>query len=489
MSRPDDYAKLATPDALRIEDRCKLSQMFEHARNLKDATSILGSYWKGAGKKPDLNGLPMPLAADVLLRIGVLTGLLDGDVGVPANDTQTAESIINEALSLYVHLDLTSKVAEARAELAVCYWRKRRHDDARTLLLSALDLIKHDGELKAQTVLRLAGVEVGAGQASAGLTLLESSQNLFKSIDDLGLTGGYYTNVVAALLLLAELESNQTSQAFEAHIDRIFIQCAVAKSFFERTESKSGIGMITNNLAYAYFFKRHYVEALEHLDEAYEIFVSLGQRSMLAHVDEMRARVFLAQDNPRDAELYALSSVTAMEEGGEQWNLPTALITRGRALARLDRVIEAIACFGRALKCAEQAGNLEAVKQAEAARLQETGRRKADDKFPYEDAPCQTKVLPFRSKRMPLNPIIITVPDNTLVSKDIQKGDKLELSPVQEFKDGDVALVESSDGRLLALAYHEGDAAIRLEWSYGIIEPRRYKKGRYKILGVLLSVK
>ena len=489
MHRLDGSTSLATPDTSRILERCKLSQVYERAGNFSEATAVLGNLWKGVGLKPDLSGLPLHVAAEVLLRVGTLTGWLGGDCKQP-NGNQSAESIIKEALSLYDSLRLTPKAAEARAELAVCCWRRRQNDLARDLLMSALGMVGDDDNLKAWTVMRLAGVEAAAGRADQGLALLDSSRELFKAVNDFSLTAKMYGSLVASLLLLIESIPNPNNSAsFEQHIDRVFVECEGARIFYEQAGSTSGIAETMNSLGYAYFLKGRFDKALEHLDAAYETFASLGSRSMLAHVDETRARVFLAQDNPREAELYALASVTAMEAGGEQWNLPAALITRGRALARLNRTIEAIACFDRALKCAEQAGNLEAVKQAKAARLEEIGGRKPDDKSYDRDASCEPKVLPFRNKRMPLNPIIITVPDSTLVGKDILKGDKLELTPIQDFKDGDVALIESPDGCLLAMVYHEEGDTIRLEWSYDIIEPRRYKKDRYNILGVLTSLK
>ena len=58
----------------RAQLRCKLAAQLEHAGNYEAAQDALGELWQGLGKRPNLERLDQRTAADVLLRIGALTG-------------------------------------------------------------------------------------------------------------------------------------------------------------------------------------------------------------------------------------------------------------------------------------------------------------------------------------------------------------------------------------------------------------------------------
>jgi hypothetical protein len=64
-----------TPDE-RAQRRCELAKQLELLGNYDGASEAMGELWEGIGERPVLDGLESHTAAEVLLRVGSLTGWL-----------------------------------------------------------------------------------------------------------------------------------------------------------------------------------------------------------------------------------------------------------------------------------------------------------------------------------------------------------------------------------------------------------------------------
>ena len=58
----------------RAELCCDIARDFENKGEYEEARKVLSGYWRRIGEKPKLSGLEESTAAEVLLRVGVLTG-------------------------------------------------------------------------------------------------------------------------------------------------------------------------------------------------------------------------------------------------------------------------------------------------------------------------------------------------------------------------------------------------------------------------------
>jgi DNA-binding NtrC family response regulator len=101
--------------------------------------------------------------------------------------------------------------------------------------------------------------------------------------------------------------------------------------------------------------------------------VRLKDAGTVAHVDETRANVFLRQGRIREAEEAARAAVLNQERTGRTAFLAEALITHGRALARLQRYGAALFTFRRAFDLSEQTGNTNQAADAALAAFEEIG--------------------------------------------------------------------------------------------------------------------
>src|SRR5262249_36329902 len=142
------------------------------------------------------------------------------------------------------------------------------------------------------------------------------------------------------------------------YVDRALIEYTAASYHFEQAEHRCFLAYVENNLGMLYFRINQCDEAHAHLDRARRIFQSLKDVGCVAQVDETRACVFLEQGRIAEAELVARSAVINEEKSGRHALVAEALITHGKALARLERYGASLSAFRRAIELAEQTGSL-----------------------------------------------------------------------------------------------------------------------------------
>jgi hypothetical protein len=86
--------------------------------------------WRGVGERPDTRQLLPNVAAEVLLCTGILTGWI-GSRNKIKDAQEIAKNLITESISYYESQNEIKKVAQARTEIAYCYWREGEVNEAR----------------------------------------------------------------------------------------------------------------------------------------------------------------------------------------------------------------------------------------------------------------------------------------------------------------------------------------------------------------------
>ncbi len=350
----------------RAQLSCELAKELEYKGEYEEARKVLRGLWSDIGERPNLEGLDQISAAEVLMRAGVLTGIL-GSKNQIAGAHETAKDLITESLAIFEAIPYPKKIDEARTELALCYWRTGEYNEARDLLKETLERLTTDSELKAKAVLRLAIVEHETGRVIPALRLLRKQASLFEKIRNHTVKGGYH------VVLGNVLENLWESEKQIEYMDRALVEYAAASYHFEEAQHKCYRANVEINLGFLYYKINRCKEAHEHLDKARRVHASLKDRVAVAEVDETRACVFLKENRYAEAERVAFASVRALEKGQRQSQLAEALITHGRALARLGRYGESFSSFRRAIALAEDTGNLSRAADGALAAFQEIG--------------------------------------------------------------------------------------------------------------------
>ena len=210
----------------------------------------------------------------------------------------------------------------------------------------------------------MAIVERTAPNYSKALRILTENASLFEAINNHTLKGSYHVTLGTVLENLWESKNRD-------YVDRALIEYAAASYHFEQAGHRGYLASVENNLGFLYFKINRCEQAHEHLDHARRILVSLKDFGTIAQVDETRARVFLKQGRIIESERAARAAVRSLEKSGRHALLAEALITHGRALARLKRYGASLGAFRRSADLSALIGNTDRAAEAALAAFQE----------------------------------------------------------------------------------------------------------------------
>lgn len=356
--------------------RCRAAADLIHTGRYEAAREALGDLWRGAGARPNLEGLGEATAAEVLLQCGSLTGCLGTSKRVEGAQ-DAAKDLISEALRLFEARGLRTKVAEAEHELGVCYWRAGAFDEARLILQQAARRLgEDDAELKAKVLTRSTLVEISAGRYHDALKILDEAEPVFGAASD-ALKGRWHGQRGVVLRRLGAAEER------EDYYDRAIMEYTAAVIHFERAQHERYCGNAENNLAFLLNKLGRHEEAHRHLDRAQRIFTRLGDAGSVAQVRETRARVFLAEKKYKKAADAVRGAVGALEKAGESALLADALAVQATVEARLGNHYLSLPTFRRAVKVAESAGALESAGLAALSLIEEHGSTRLSEEEVY----------------------------------------------------------------------------------------------------------
>jgi tetratricopeptide (TPR) repeat protein len=307
--------------------------------------------WKGLGQRPDTAGLHPSIVPDVLLCVGVLTGWIGSRNEIKEADGW-ARDLISEAITYYESVGDLRKVAEARTELAYCYWREGSFDEARINFIEALQRLTTEGKTRANAILGLAVVEWSSSRNQEALKILTTNAPLFKKLTHHTMKGFYHNTLAQVLQTLVTPEKKTTQlRKVVGEYEQADYQFKLAHNSVFRALVKNNLGIVLRDLS-------RYREAQEYLDQARRLVASVRDKVRTAQIDQARAEVMIDQRRFSEAEKVARTAATSFQKTGRQCLLAEALTVRGIALARLRRKEEAQFTFQRAIEIAQQVNAL-----------------------------------------------------------------------------------------------------------------------------------
>ncbi len=485
----------------RAQLSCRIAKQLEKAGEYEAAREALGEFWPQRNGQPQVEGLDDPTKAEVLLRVGALAGWLGG-----ANQTEgsqeNAKNLITQSMEIFEGLGQSEKAAEARGDLALCYWREGSYDEARIQLENALALLgNEDSELRAVLLIRAGVIEERTQRLQAALSFYNEAAPLVERSEDHALKGSFHIEFGLVFRQLAAPENR------EDYLDRALIEYAAASFHFEQAGNERYVARVENNLGYLFFTIKRYKDAHSHLDRAHHLFIKLKDVGTAAQVDDTRARTLLAQGHVSEAERLVRSAVRVLERGDQQAVLAEALSTHGVALARLGNHPRAKTVLERAIEVAETTGDPEGAGRAKLSIIEELG-----EKLPAKDlvAVYRSAIELLRNSQDPATgKRLITCADkllDTLARLESEDRESREqnwegFSFKQHVRDGERAVIERAlrdaggsvtrAARLLGFRHHQSlislinsrhkelltaRSAVRKRRRHIFSEPRKIKK-------------
>jgi tetratricopeptide (TPR) repeat protein len=327
---------------------CQAALELRDKGDYEGALEVMRPFWKRLGERPQSEGLQQSVAVEVLLCVGILTDWIGSTSDI--KHEETAKNLISEAITFYESIGDLKKVAEARADLAYCYWREGGLDEARIMLTEALQRLTTEGNTRARALLRLAIVEWSAARYSDALRILTDNASLFKKITNHAITGGYHSQLAMVYDCLATFERRND------YIERAIDEYEIADQEFKEARNTVYRADVKNNLAFLLYRFGRFQAAYEYLDHARRLAINAKDKTRVAQIDETRAQVLIAENKFEKAESVARSAVSVLEKSGQQCLLADALITQGIALARLHHYEQSQFTLQRAIEVAYQVG-------------------------------------------------------------------------------------------------------------------------------------
>ena len=147
----------------------------------RGGAQLLHGFWQRIGERPETHGLDDAARAEVLLRSGTLTGWIGSAQQIPGAQ-ETAKDLISESAGLFEKLGLDDRVAEARIDLGICYWREGALDEARVTLQEVLDAAgRSRNRATLASTFECRGCRKGFGPLSGCVQIHQSQRRCFET--------------------------------------------------------------------------------------------------------------------------------------------------------------------------------------------------------------------------------------------------------------------------------------------------------------------
>ncbi|MDQ1638056.1 MAG: hypothetical protein QOF62_1395 [Pyrinomonadaceae bacterium] len=344
---------------------CGRAKEMEEAGEYEAARAVMSPLWQRIGERPEVAGGSELDRAEVFLRAGTLSGWLGSARQIPGAQ-EFAKDLISESARLFEASELSERAAEARVDLAICYWREGAFDEARVTLDDAIRKLGNpQSEQHLRALLNKAVVDRTSNRYEDALRTHREATALFVYSSNDSLKAKFHSEH-ATILKNIGLANNR-----EDYVDQALVEYSAASFHAEKAGNKRSQGLIENNVGYLFVRLGRFADATEHLDRARLLFGAVKDKGMVAQVDDTRARALIARGSFTTAEAVARGAVQAFNEGDEPSLLAEALTTHGTALARLGNFSKARASLERAIRVAHDAGDAESAGIASLAMVEE----------------------------------------------------------------------------------------------------------------------
>ena len=331
--------------------RCQTALEQKDREDYAGALNTMRPYWSRIGEKPNTADLELPVAAEVLLCVGILTSWM-GSKNQVAEAQEIAKNLLTQSITFFEQVRDPIKVAVAQAEIAYCYWREGAMNEARSWLDEALKKLTFQGAARARALLKLSTVEWTSGRFREALEVLEQNEPLFRKITNPTIKGGYHSELAIIHRNLATTENRRE------YFQRAIKEYKQAEKEFKLAHNPIYRADVINNVGFLQFKLGRYKEAYKYLHEARRLTVKFKDKSRTAQIDESRAQVLIAEGKLIEAERLARRAVSVLRKSGRFCLVAESLITQATALARLGRIDHARFVFQQAIQVAHQVNAL-----------------------------------------------------------------------------------------------------------------------------------
>jgi TolB-like protein len=366
-AEPLQIASLELTSSEQLQVYCAIVREQIDAGNYEAGRKILQPWWS-FGNRPKLDGLNPQSCADLLFTAGELAGFVASSVNLPRGQMH-AEELLNGSVALFEQLGVYKRAAEARIELAHCYYRQGLFDIGRTTLIRVLDdLSDENKELLSLALMRLGSLDRNTGR------LKDALDRLTQAIDKAEKCGSWLT--ARCHLEIASIHKDLAiSEDTALHFDQAMHFYLKALHQFEAVGHHRYVAIVENNIGLLLLNRRSYAEAESHLLEARKLFEALSDTLRGAQLNETLSRLYIGRKEFERAHELIEQAIRVFEHADAEAILAEALITSGIVACKLGRFNEAKRSFESACKISERCSDNEGAGLALLTMFEELGDR------------------------------------------------------------------------------------------------------------------
>lgn len=300
----------------------QITSTFDELRlgNTAAALDLLGSTWRGIGKRPP-DAPTHRKTAENLLLCGMLTSKLGAERRTKGAQ-EAAKDLLNESFRLFSKIRDPRK-HKAQIELALCYWRS---GDINEAVAYITDLKPSDPQLAFEASLIKVLLETQTGKVDQALITLKSIEADADQMP-LVLRAQFHQDRAATLRKIPTTEN----------LDAALLDYESALVYYSEAGSIKGEAMVRNNLASIYRDFGEYTRAHKNAAKAIYLFTRLNNQHLIAEAEDQEASIFFAEGNYAEAARLSRLAAAHLQDCDLKSMLGRTLVTLGRSLARLGR--------------------------------------------------------------------------------------------------------------------------------------------------------
>jgi tetratricopeptide (TPR) repeat protein len=326
---PKTTPKLNTAELLQLIEEARNAEL---CRDVDSLRKILQSVWN-IEKTPNFDNYDDAIKAELLRLCGVFLSFY-GIARNLKNYQLRGKDLLTNAVESFESTELLDKAAEAKINLAFCYWNLGEINECEAIL----EIVENDfgknllHPVYLQLCINRLLIYFWSQDIEPALKIIEEINVPMQFCKDVRLQAMF--NIQAGIFYT-------NTKDFDKGVFHLNEAIRLAK----RANNQLYVAMNLNNLAFLYKEKGDFQTALDCISESVDKFKEIGHQGFLPHALDTKALIYLDWNKPEKALETINEAIECIKQGEDYRGLTDALWTKTRCLLRLERAEKALNIF------------------------------------------------------------------------------------------------------------------------------------------------
>jgi tetratricopeptide (TPR) repeat protein len=326
---PETAPELTTAELLQLIEEARNVEL---CRDLDSLREILQTVWN-IEETPKFDNYDKAIKAELLRLCGVFLSFY-GNARSLKDYQIRGKNLLIDAIEIFEENKISDKSAEAKINLAFCYWNLGEVSETEAIL----DIVEAEF---GKNLLHPIYLRICVNR----LLIYFWKQDLksaIKIVEEITIPMQFCTD-----LRLQAMFHNQAGIFYRAtkKYDKAAFHLNESIRFAKKTNNRFFFAIILNNLAYLYKELKDFQKAFDCISESIDEVNKIKHQGFLPHALDTKALIYLDWNKPKNALETIKESIEYFKKGEDYRGLTDALWTKIRCLLRLGRKHDALTDF------------------------------------------------------------------------------------------------------------------------------------------------